>query len=279
MIILAMIFSVAGVIAEDSSGNSGSSDSGSGSSGSSDSESISSSTDHTNTSEDHSGSSADHSSSGSGSDTSAGTSKEVSGSKDSGFSSSSLSSSPDMSTSDSSGQSSPDAAEVEIEHGISTITAQENSQISSLNAEHASHTVDPAMQSSMAATVATTSLSSLSTVPGNTASELAAEAATIQDSMSRLSASETAIQTRSGFFTTLFGGDTVAASDIETEVSKDMASLDAMDKLVNDPLVSPSLKAFTLQREATIRAELERLNGVASTEMQKKGLLSGLFGK
>ncbi len=280
MIIVSVIFSVAGVMAEDNGGGSGSSDSGSGSSsGSSDSGSNSSGMDHMGTSGDTSGSSADHSPSGSASVTSAGTSKDTSGSKDSGLSSLLSSSSPDMTTSDSSNQSSPDPAEVEIEHGITNITAREDAQMSALNAEHSSHTVDPAMQSSMVATVATNSLSSLSTVPGDTASELAEEAATIQDSLSHLSASETAIQARSGFFTTLFGGDTVAASNIETEVSSDMAALDAMDKLINDPTVSPSLKAFTLQREATIRAELDRLNGVASAEMQKKGLFSGLFGK
>jgi hypothetical protein len=55
-------------------------------------------------------------------------------------------------------------------------------------------------------------------------------------------------------------------------VSEDLATLDKMDQILSDPATSPALKTFTRQREETIRAELLRLQGIAATEKQKKGL-------
>ena len=97
--------------------------------------------------------------------------------------------------------------------------------------------------------------------------------------MNDLRQAESSIQNRNGLVTMLFGGDSVDAAHIDSVVQQDLASLDAMDKIVNDPSTSATLKAFVQQREEMIRAELTRLQGVASSEMQKKGLFSGLIGK
>ena len=63
-----------------------------------------------------------------------------------------------------------------------------------------------------------------------------------------------------------------SADDIEMHVNEDLAALEDMDKILADPSTSPSVKAFTLQREAVIRAELGRINAIAVVEKQKKGI-------
>ena len=230
------------------------------------------------------GSSGDSGSSGSDKGSGDGSSKD-SASHDSGSADSSSkdssSGSKDASSSGggaesklSSDSSSKDAAEVEIEHGITIITAHESEHFSTLSVEHASRPDDSSQKSRDSVVIVTSSLTSLSSVPGPTATQLAEHAKKIEDSLSHFSADEKSIQTRNGIVTFFFGGDKSAANDIETHINEDIATLDSMDKLLNDPTTSPSLKAFTQQREATIRAELERLKGIAESEKQKKGLFS-----
>jgi hypothetical protein len=120
--------------------------------------------------------------------------------------------------------------------------------------------------------IAASSLTSLSSVTGSAAPQLASQAKTIEDSLSTLSAAENAIQNRNGIMTMLFGGDKTSANEIETHVNEDLAALDSMDKILADPSTSPALKTFTQAREATIRADLSRLKGIADSELQKKGL-------
>jgi hypothetical protein len=227
------------------------------------------------------GSGGDSGSSGSEKSGSDGSSKEAtshdSGSADSSSKDSS-SGSKDSSTSgseaeskSSSDSSSKDAAEVEIEHGITIIKTHESEHFSTLSIEHASQPEDSSQKSRDSVVIVTSSLTSLSSVPGPTTTKLAEHAKTIEDSLSHFSADEKSIQTRNGIVTFFFGGDKPAANDIETHIKEDIAALDAMDKLLNDPTTSPSLKAFTQLRIATIRAELERLKGIAESEKQKKG--------
>jgi hypothetical protein len=198
---------------------------------------------------------------GSGSDTS-------SGSKGSGQSLSG----PDLSeSSDSTGTSSAGSAEREIQNGISIIINQENAQLNSLSAQHPSGQ-DPARQSRDAAAIAAASLASLSSLKGTHAAQLAAQASVIQDSLTHLSAAEKEIATRNGIFTFLFGGDKASAIYIQDRVDRDLAALDSMDKILNDPSVSPSIKSFVGERESRIRADLMRLRGIAYNEVQKKGL-------
>ena len=229
-----------------------------------------------------SGSSGDSGSSGSDKSSTDGSSKEGtshdSGSADS-TSKDSSSGSKDSSSSgsgaeskSSSDSSSKDAAEVEIEHGITIITAHESEHFIALSVEYASRPDDSSQKSHDSVVIVTSSLTSLSSVPGPTATRLAEHAKKIEDSLSHFSAAEKSIQTRNGIVTFFFGGDKSAANDIETHINDDIATLDSMDKLLNDPTTSPSLKAFTQQREVTIRAELERLKGIAESEKQKKGL-------
>lgn len=97
-------------------------------------------------------------------------------------------------------------------------------------------------------------------------------AATIENSLGDLSASEKAIASRSGITTFFFGGDDTAANTIETRVNEDLATLEKMDQILSDPSTGPALRTFTRQREDTIRAELVRLQGIAASEKQKKGL-------
>lgn len=143
--------------------------------------------------------------------------------------------------------------------------------MNTLSAQHASNQ-DPAHLSQNEAALATTSLTSLSSVKGTGASELAAQAATISDSLSHLSAAEHAIATRNGIVTFFFGGDKTSANDIRDHVAEDMTALASMDQIQNDPSVSPAIKSFTSQRQAVIRADLQRLQGIADKELQKKGL-------
>ena len=189
----------------------------------------------------------------------------------SGPSSSDRSSGSGTDNSTSGNSSSGDAAEIEIEHGISTITAHEIEHRSNLSLSSPGNS-DPGRQSRDSAEIATTSLTALTSVQGATSSQLAEHAKTIEDSLSSLSAARTAIKTRNGIVIFFFGGDKAAANDIETHVNEDLAALNAMDKIVSDPTTSPALKSFTRQREATIRAELERLKSIAAAEKQKKGL-------
>ncbi|MDD1695451.1 MAG: hypothetical protein LUQ54_01005 [Methanoregula sp.] len=281
LILISFLFSISGVMAEDSEGGSGSgeaSDSGPDNSGSSDhsgdsskdccesgSDGDSDSGSDSSGSDDQSGSSSSDHASESGSDDQGSGTDTSSGSDDS----SSSGSGSDSPSSD--GSSSENEVETEIEHGLLTITTHESEHMSVLSAEHASQT-DPASQSRHSAEVATTSLTELSSVSSPVASRLAEQAKTIEDSLSHLSAAENAIQTRNGFITMLFGGDKSAVSDIETHVMEDIAALDQMDNLLDDPSISPALKAFTEQREITIRAELLRLMSIAENEKQKKGL-------
>lgn len=255
IVVLVLATYVVPVLAEDSGGG------GSGSSGDSSGDSGSSGSDK--------GSSGDSSKDGTSHDsgsTDSSSKDSSSGSKDS---SSSGSGAESKSSSDS---SSKNAVEVEIEHGITIITAHESEHFSSIRIEHASRPDDSAQQSRDSAVIVTSSLTSLSSVPGPVATQLAEHAKTIEDSLSHFSADEKSIQTRNGIVTFFFGGDRSAANDIETHINEDIAALDSMDKLLNDPATSPSLKEFTLQREATIRAELERLKGIAESEKLKKGL-------
>jgi hypothetical protein len=120
--------------------------------------------------------------------------------------------------------------------------------------------------------IATTSLSALISVPGTTASQLADHAKTIEDSFSQFSTAENAIKNRNGIVIFFFGGDKSAAGTIETRVNEDLAALNAMDKIMNESMISPALKSFTQERQAIIRAELERLKSIAEAEKQKKGL-------
>jgi hypothetical protein len=166
--------------------------------------------------------------------------------------------------------SSRDATEIEIEHGISTITTHENEHRS--NQSLSSGSDDSGRHSRDSAKLATTSLTALSNVSGTTAFQLAEHAKRVEDSLPHLSADEAAIRNRSGLVTFFFGGDKSAASDIVARITDDLAALDAMDEILNDPATSPALKTFTLQREVVIRAELERLKQVAESETQKRGL-------
>jgi hypothetical protein len=279
LMIAALFLCVSGVMADDSGGDSGTSDSGSSDSGSSD-DSSSSDSGHDDSSHNGSDTSKDISGKDSSSDSRDSSSDHISGSSVNDDSSSKDSSSGSMDSSVSStgmddssshDSSSPDAAEVEIEHGITTITSQESEHISAMTAGHAGN-VDPAMKSRDSAEIAVVSLTSLSTVPAPVSSQLAEHAKTIEDSLSHLSAAENAIQTRNGIVTFIFGGDKAAANDIEMHVNEDLAALEDMDKILADPSTSPSVKAFTLQREAVIRAELGRINAIAVVEKQKKGI-------
>jgi hypothetical protein len=267
LIIFSMIVCVTGVVAkEDSSGggsgSGGSSDDSSGNSGSetphaTDTPQVTETTRATETpGSDDSGSSGDSGSSSSDNSSSSGSDNSNSG--------------RDNSTSSGS-SSSRDAAEVEIEHGIITIKAHENERQSNLSSS-SSGIAEPGRQSHDSAEIAAISLSALTSVQGSTSSQLAEHAKTIEDSLSHLSASENAIKTRNGIVIFFFGGDKSAASDIETHINEDRVALDKMDKIVNDPTTSPALKSFTQERVATIRAELERLQGIAEAEKQKRGL-------
>ena len=207
-------------------------------------------------------------------------SSDRSGSSDSSGSSSSDHSSGSGSDSSNSGRddstssgssSSGNGVEVEIEHGISTIKAHETEHRSNLSSS-SSGNADSSRQSHDSAVIATTSLTALISVPGTTASQLAEHAKTIEDSFSHISAAENAIKTRNGIVIFFFGGDKSAAGNIETRVNEDLAALNAMDKIMNESTTSPALKSFTQEREATIRAELERLKSIAEAEKQKKGL-------
>ena len=262
LIILAMIVCVTGVNAREDSSGSGS-DSG-GSSGSS-SDSSGSETPHaTDTPHtDNSGSETPHVTETLGSDRSG-----SSGNSSISGSDSSNSSKDDSTSSDNS--SSEDATEVEIEHGISTIVAHENEHRNNQSSS-SSGDADPGRQSRNSTEIATASLTALTSVPGTTSLQLAEHAKTIEDSLPHLSADENAIKTRNGIVIFFFGGDKAAANDIETNVNNDFAALAAMDNIVNDPTISPALKSFTLQREATIRTELERLKSIAEAEKQKRG--------
>lgn len=273
LIIIAMIVCITGVMAkEDSSGggsgSGGSSDDSSGNSGSetphaTDTPRVTDTTRVTVTprvtdtpGSDDSGSSDDSSSSSSDDSSGSG-----SGSSNSGR--------DDLSSSDNT--SSRDGVEVEIEHGILVIKAHEIEHRSNITSSSSGNT-DPSRQSSDSAEIATTSLSALNSVQGSSASQLAEHAKTIEDSLSHFSADENAIRTRNGIVIFFFGGDKSAASDIETHINEDRVALDKMDKIVNDPTTSPALKSFTQERIATIRAELERLKGIAEAEKQKRGL-------
>jgi|GEM_PF-4072117 len=97
--------------------------------------------------------------------------------------------------------------------------------------------------------------------------------------MNDLQRAENGIQNRNSLVSMLFGGDSVDAAQIDSVVQQDLASLETMDKIVNDSSTSPALKAFVQQRVETIRAERTRLQGITSSEMQKKGLFSGLLGR
>jgi hypothetical protein len=278
LIIAALFLCVHGVIADDSGGDSGSSDSGSSDNGSSDNGSSDGAHDGSthngsDTSKDVQGQDSSSDSKDSSSDHTSGSSvNDQSSAKDSSTGSTDSSGSgTGMDDSSSHDSSSPDAAEVEIEHGITTITSHENEQISTMTAEHAGH-ADPAMKSRDSAEIAVVSIASLSTVPAPVSSQLAEHAKTIEDSLSHLSAAENAIQTRNGIVTFIFGGDKAAADDIEMHVNEDLAALEDMDKILADPSTSPSIRAFTLQREAVIRAELGRMNAIAVVEKQKKGI-------
>ncbi len=143
--------------------------------------------------------------------------------------------------------------------------------MSSLSSQR-STSQDPAGQSRDAAVIATGSLAALSSVKGTQASELAAQASSIQDTLPHLSAAERAITTRSGIVTFFFGGDKASANDIQNHVAEDMAALDSMDTIINDPSTSPAIKSFATQRESQIRADLQRLKGLADSELQKRGL-------
>jgi hypothetical protein len=284
LIIVALFFSVAGVMAEDSGGSSGSSDSGgssdsssgSDSSGSSDSSSgssdSSSSSDHSVSHDSKSGSgssgtsdsssSSDHSVSHdvtSGSDSSKSTDSTTTSDRSTGTDTSS-----GTSTSPATGSSSGSGNELEtaIEHSISALSARESEMRSSGSA------TDPPTDTRVAAA----SLASLTTVPGTTAPQLAPMATTIENSLSDLSASEKAITSRSGVTSFLFGGDDAAATKIEAGVNEDLAMLNKMDQILASPSTSPALRTFTQQREDVIRAELLRLQGIAASEKQKKGL-------
>ena len=267
LIIIAMIVCITGVMAkEDSSGggsgSGGSSDDSSGNSGSetphaTDTPRVTETTRVTDTpGSDDSGSSGDSSSSSSDDSSGSG-----SGSSNSGR--------DDLSSSDNT--SSRDGVEVEIEHGILVIKAHEIEHRSNITSSSSGNT-DPSRQSSDSAEIATTSLSALNSVQGSSASQLAEHAKTIEDSLSHFSADENAIRTRNGIVIFFFGGDKSAASDIETHIDEVRVALDKMDKIVNDPTTSPALKSFTQERIATIRAELERLKGIAEAEKQKRGL-------
>ena len=248
LIICAMFFSITGVMAEDS----GSSDSGSddGSSDDSTDDKV----------DDNSDSVHDSSDDSSGSKDSSSASKDSS-SSDNGVESKS-----------SSDSSSKNEVEAEIEHGLLTITTHETEQFNSMSTESASQSSDPSSKSRDTVKIVTSSLTSLSSVSAPTASQLAQHAKTIEDSLSHFSADENAIRTRNGIVTFFFGGDDSAANDIENHINEDIAALEAMDKIMDDPTTSPSLKTFTQQRAVTIRAELERLRIVAENEKQKKGL-------
>jgi hypothetical protein len=265
--VLAIVFCIAGVMADDNGGGGGGggSDSSSGSSGSSGSSDSSSSDDNSGSGADNSGKGSSSGSSGS-SDSSGGSSKENRSGAD-------TSASGRDSSKDATELSREHAAEVEIEHGIATIQTQETRHFSDLTSGHAGKPEDSGRHSRDAAVVAATGLSSLTSVSSPAASQIAIHAKTVEDSLSHISAAEDSIRTRNGFVTFLFGGDRAAASDIRARISEDNAALDAMDKLLEDPSISPALKEFTRQRETVIRAELERLKGIAEAEMQKKGLL------
>jgi len=233
LIIAAMIFCIAGVMAEGGGGDGGGSDASSG-----------------------------------GSDAGSGRPDDISGSDHSA-----------SSGKDAAEVQKEQAAEVEIEHGLSTITDHENRQRDALNAEHAAQAGDANRQSRDSAEVASGSLTELLSVSAPGASQLAAQAKTIDDSLSHFTVDENAIKTRNVIFTAIFGGDMSAADDIVSHVNEDLAALDAMDNVMNDPTTNPVLKVFTQQRVATIRGELERLKSVAENERQKKGIFGNLFGK
>ena len=273
LIIIAMIVCVTGVMAkEDSSGDGsdsgGSSDDSSGNSGSetphaTDTPRVTDTTRVTDTprvtetsGSDDSGSSDDSSSSSSDDSSGSGSDSSDSGRDDS---------------SSSGNTSSRDGVEVEIEHGILTLKAHEIEHRSNITSSSSGST-DPSRQSSDSAEIATTSLRALTSLQVSSASQLAEHAKTIEDSLSHFSADENAIRTRNGIVIFFFGGDKSAASDIETHINEVRVALDKMDKIVNDPTTSPALKSFTQERVATIRAELERLKGIAETEKQKRGL-------
>jgi hypothetical protein len=267
LIIFAMIVCVTGVMAkEDSSGggsdSGGSSDDSSGNSGSETPHATETprETETTRVTDtpgpDHSGSSDDSSSSSSDDSSGSG-----SGSPDSGRDDSSSSGNT----------SSRDGVEVEIEHGILTIKAHEIEHRSNISSS-SSGIQDPSRQSSDSAEIATTSLRALTSVQGTSASQLAEHAKTIEDALPHFSADENAIRTRNGIVTFFFGGDKSAASDMETHINEVRVALDNMDKIVNDPTTSPALKSFTQERVATIRAELERLKGIAEAEKEKRGI-------
>lgn len=290
IIIFSILFGIVSVMAEDSvdSGSSGSSYVYSGNSSTSESSDSSShnagsSTGSQDVGSGHQAGSADNPQSVdnavSGQDRSASSSSDnPTGTTSSGGDTSSGSkgsghlSGPDLRTSsESTGTSSAGPTEPEIQHGISIITAQENAQLDTLSSQHAGGQ-DPSRQSRDATAIATASLASLSSLKGTQASQLAAQASTIQDSLPHLSAAEQVIATRNGIVTYLFGGDRTSAYYIRDHVNEDLAALDSMDLVLNDPSVSPSLKSFAVQREDLIRADLSRLMGIADSELQKKGL-------
>lgn len=99
----------------------------------------------------------------------------------------------------------------------------------------------------------------------------------MNDSVATTTSAEAKIQSR-GFLTRLlFGGDSVAADAISQAVTKNQENVQKVAELLDQADISADIQTTLLAQMAALKAEQERLQGLAKKEKSRWGIFSWRF--
>jgi predicted RND superfamily exporter protein len=121
--------------------------------------------------------------------------------------------------------------------------------------------------------VAAHALMSMQDIAGDIGPRVAAIADDINTSESNITPFEQRIDDRTGFFRFLFGGDKVAANQINDQVAQNQQRIQTLEQLAQNSTLQPDVQQAMQDQITVLEQEQSRLSNLTAAETNSSGLL------